>query len=44
MFTLLMKDPLPPEVDLEADLADEPHHGHVPAPSGNGEAVAAATV
>jgi multidrug efflux pump subunit AcrB len=44
MFTLLMKDPLPPEVDLEAELADEPAHGHAPAPSGNGEAVAAAPV
>jgi multidrug efflux pump subunit AcrB len=44
MFTLLMKDPLPPEVDLDAELADEPEVGHTPAPSDNGEAVTAAPV
>jgi Cu/Ag efflux pump CusA len=46
MYTLLIKDPLPPEVDLEAELADQP----VPVPEvavmlddGNGEAAAKAT-
>jgi hypothetical protein len=36
MYTLMMKDPLPPEVDLEAELADppvaQPSHG-TPAPA-----------
>jgi multidrug efflux pump subunit AcrB len=41
MFTLLMKDPLPPEMDLEAELADEPAPGHLPVPGGNGDAVPA---
>jgi hypothetical protein len=41
MFTLLMRDPLPPELDLDAELADEPKDGHAPAPSGNGDIVPA---
>ncbi len=41
MYTLLMKDPLPAELDLEAELADAPAAGHAPAPSGNGDAVPA---
>ena len=38
-----MKDPLPPELDLEAELADEPQPvaAHAGAPGGNGEAVPA---
>src|SRR5262249_42320853 len=42
MFTLMMKDPLPPELDLEKELADRPElpadgQAMAPAPSGNGE-------
>jgi multidrug efflux pump subunit AcrB len=36
MFTMLMRDPLAPEVDLEAELADQPEHSHETAPSTNG--------
>jgi multidrug efflux pump subunit AcrB len=32
MYTLLIRDPLPPEVDLEAELADVPEQGPVPLP------------
>jgi multidrug efflux pump subunit AcrB len=32
MFTLLMRDPLEPEVDLEAELADKPEPGHTAEP------------
>lgn len=44
MYTLMMRDPLPPEVDLDAELADEPAEAApavVAAPSGNGEAAPA---
>ena len=39
IYTLLMRDPLPPELDLDAELADEP--AAVAEPGGNGEAVTA---
>jgi multidrug efflux pump subunit AcrB len=44
MYTLLMKDPLPPELDLDAELADRPEvlaDAHAAAPSSNGDAVPA---
>jgi multidrug efflux pump subunit AcrB len=42
MYTLLMRDPLPPELDLDAELAEEvPAGGHAAQPSGNGAAVPA---
>jgi multidrug efflux pump subunit AcrB len=40
MYTLLIRDPLPPEVDLEAELADHPEHGPTDnAANRNGETV-----
>jgi multidrug efflux pump subunit AcrB len=42
MYTLLMRDPLKPELDLEAEIADEPlPAGHAGEPSGNGATVPA---
>jgi hypothetical protein len=42
LYTLLLRDPLPPEVDLDADLTDEPavppahQNGPSPAPATTG--------
>jgi HAE1 family hydrophobic/amphiphilic exporter-1 len=41
MYTLLIRDPLPAELDLDAELADVPAGGHAAQPSGNGEIVPA---
>jgi multidrug efflux pump subunit AcrB len=46
LYTLLLRDPLPPELDLEAELADGPSEaaardGHGAPAGGNGEAVPA---
>jgi multidrug efflux pump subunit AcrB len=43
LYTLLMKDPLPPELDLEAELADkfeEQAKSPLPVPHGNGDVIA----
>jgi multidrug efflux pump subunit AcrB len=44
MYTLLMKDPLPPEVDLEAELADRPASGAVASSKDNHDESVGVTV
>src|SRR5262249_38855188 len=43
MYTLLLRDPLPPELDLEAELADQTHSKHAVSHISDNAAAVAAT-